>query len=119
MASIHGSCDKQIKGNAARAAFAELQPNDLAEAMLISQIIAVHTMAMEMARRVSNPETTVELITMYVNFVTKLMRTSTTQMEALNKYRNKGKQQITVQHVNVNDGGQAVIGDIKQGVGNE
>ncbi len=121
MASVHGSSDKQLKGNAALAAFTELQPNDPAEAMLISQMIAVHNMVMEMARRVSNSDLTVELITMYVNFVTKLMRTSTTQMEALSKYRNKGKQQITVkhQHVNVNDGGQAIVGDVTQGGGGQ
>lgn len=117
MASVHGSHDKQLKGNAALAAFTELQPNDPAEAMLISLMIAVHNKAMKMARRVTNTETTVELITMYVNFVTKLMRTSTNQIETLNKYRTKGKQKITVkhQHVNVSDGGQAIVGDIKGG----
>lgn len=55
---------------------------------------------------------------MYVNFITKLMRTSTNQIETLNKYRTKGKQKITVklQHVSVSDGGQAIVGDVK-GVG--
>jgi hypothetical protein len=33
-------------------------------------------------------------------------------MDALQKYRSGGEQRITVQHVTVNDGGQAVVGTI-------
>jgi hypothetical protein len=53
-----------------------------------------------------------------MNRATKLCRTYTSLVEALTKYRTKGQQKITVQHVNINDGGQAVIGDITQGGGN-
>jgi hypothetical protein len=42
----------------------------------------------------------------------KLMRTFTAQMEALRKYRTGGEQKVTVQHVHVNDGGQAVVGNV-------
>ena len=52
---------------------------------------------------------------MNINQANKLMRTFTAQIEALNKYRTKGKQKITVQHVNVNEGGQAIVGDVKGG----
>ena len=85
-------------------------------------MVTAHNVAMEMARRAMlvNDQTD-EVVNFNVNRMTKLMRTYTSQMEALNKYRNKGKQQITVkhQHVNVNDGGQAVIGDVNQGEGND
>jgi len=33
-------------------------------------------------------------------------------IEAIDRHRNKGKKEIKVQYVNVNDGGQAVVGDI-------
>jgi hypothetical protein len=36
-------------------------------------------------------------------------------MEALRKHRNGGKQTVTVQHVNVEDGGQAIVGDVQSG----
>ena len=50
----------------------------------------------------------------------KLARTFTTQMEALRKHRNGGKQTVTVQHVNVADGGQAIVGDVAtRGAGND
>jgi len=44
--------------------------------------------------------------------------TFTNQMEALQRYRGKGKQTIQVQHVQVN-GGQAVIGNVKPGGGSD
>ena len=89
--------------------------------MLASQMTATHNLAMEMSKRALLDGQTEDGVNFNVNRVTKLMRTFTSQAEALNKYRNKGKQQITVKHqnVNVNDGGQAVIGDINQGGGNE
>ena len=58
---------------------------------------------------------TVEGVNNNINRLTKLMRTFTAQVEALNKYRSKGQQKITVQHVNVENGGQAIVGDVTQG----
>ena len=45
----------------------------------------------------------------------KLCRTYSAQMEALRKHRNGGKQTVVVQHVNVNDGGQAIVGNVETG----
>jgi hypothetical protein len=104
--------------NATLAALLEIDPQDSTELMLATQMVTAHNVAMEMARRALLVEgQTDEVVNFNVNRMTKLMRTYTTQMEALNKYRNKGKQQITVkhQHVNVNDGGQAIVGDVKGG----
>jgi len=113
---------KTITMNATMASLLEIDPQDSTELMLGAQMVTAHNVAMEMARRALFVEgQTDEVVNFNVNRMTKLMRTYTAQMEALNKYRNKGKQQITVkhQHVNVNDGGQAVIGDINQGEGDE
>ena len=107
-----------IAADAALAVVTELKPRDSTELLLATQMAAVHMMAMEMSRRAIYPEQTTDGVDKNINRVTKLMRTYTAQVEALNKYRTKGRQKITVQHVNVNDGGQAVIGDVKQGVGN-
>ena len=105
--------------NASMAAILEIDPQDATELMLATQMVTVHNLTMEMSRRaLLTEDQTHETINFNVNWMTKLMRTYMAQMEALNKYRNKGKQQITVQHVNVNDGGQAVIGDVNQGGGN-
>jgi len=47
----------------------------------------------------------------------KLARTFAAQMEALKRYRTGGEQKVTVQHVNVSEGGQAIVGNVTQGPG--
>jgi hypothetical protein len=42
----------------------------------------------------------------------KLMRAHATQVEALRRLRNGGSQFVRVEHVHVNEGGQAVIGNV-------
>src|SRR3954465_3488536 len=44
----------------------------------------------------------------------KLARTFATQMEALKRYRTGGEQKVTVQHVSVKEGGQAIVGNVTQ-----
>ncbi len=48
---------------------------------------------------------------------TILTGTYTSQMEALRKYRNGGEQKVTVEHVNVHEGGQAIVGNVQGGGG--
>jgi hypothetical protein len=74
-------------------------------------------MAMQMAGRAMITDQTVEGIEMNINRSTKLMRTFTAQLDTLQKYRNKGQQTIQVQHVTVNDGGQAIVGNVAGGEG--
>jgi hypothetical protein len=45
----------------------------------------------------------------------KLARTFPAQVEALKKYRASGDQTIKVQHVTVNEGGQAIVGTVNHG----
>jgi hypothetical protein len=44
-----------------------------------------------------------------------MMRLFLMQVETLRKYRGQGQQQVIVKHVNVNAGGQAVVGHIEAG----
>jgi hypothetical protein len=46
------------------------------------------------------------------NLTTKFMRTYTMQVEALARKRSKGEQSVTVKHVHVHPGGQAVVGNV-------
>jgi len=116
-----GSIGKEellTKLNASLSIFTGMKPKDSVEAMMITQMIALHEMALLSSERALLTEQPAEFVEQNVNRATKLCRTYALLAEALNKYRNKGQQKITVQHVNVNDGGQAVIGDINQGEGN-
>ncbi len=53
-----------------------------------------------------------------MNHATKMLRTFTAQMEALKRYRTGGQQKVTVEHVHVNQGGQAIVGVVNRGEGN-
>jgi hypothetical protein len=44
----------------------------------------------------------------------KLARTFAIQLEALKRYRTGGEQKVTVQHVTVNEGGQAIVGAVSR-----
>ena len=46
---------------------------------------------------------------------TKLMRTYVSQVEALRRLRQGGSQLVRVEHVHVNEGGQAIIGNVTPG----
>jgi hypothetical protein len=95
----------------------EIAPQDGLEGMLAAQMVAAHNMAMEFTRRAMLKDQTMDSVDRNINRATKMMSVFTRQTEALQKLRTKGQQRITVQHVQVNQGGQAVIGDINPGGG--
>src|SRR5215470_17224900 len=43
----------------------------------------------------------------------KLSRSCAVLLEALNRHRGKGQQKVTVEHVTVNAGGQAIVGSVQ------
>jgi len=105
------------KANGSLAMLHGIRPRDALEGMLATQMVAVHNMTMEMSKRAMLKNQTFEGLQECGKQATKLARTFAAQMEALQKYRTKGQQTIQVQHVQVNDGGQAIIGDVKAGEG--
>jgi hypothetical protein len=105
---------QQAAERTAWAMLREIGPRDQIEVMLAMQMIAVHNVAMEAmagALLEKSPEARQEC----ANRAAKMLRIFTTQMEALKKYRGGGHQQITIKHVNVNEGGQAIVGHIETG----
>ena len=48
-----------------------------------------------------------------LNSANKLSRTYSTLVEALNRHRGKGQQKMTVEHVHVYEGGQAIVGNVE------
>ena len=91
-----------------------LAPNDPTEALLATQMAAVHSAAMVAARRLARVET-IEQQDSASAMLNKLTRTFALQIEALKRYRHHGEQTIKVQHVTINDGGQAIVGNVQQG----
>jgi hypothetical protein len=88
-----------------------IQPQDEIEAMLAAQMAAVHMASMTFARRLAHVENLPQQDSAERAF-NKLARTFTTQLEALKRYRTGGQQKVTVEHVTVQAGGQAIVGNV-------
>jgi hypothetical protein len=90
-----------------------IHPQDGIEAMLGAQMAALHMSMMnyvdEFARLEHTPQQ--EMAERAMN---KLSRTFATLMGALKHYRTGGEQKVTVRHVSVSDGGQAIVGTVTQ-----
>lgn len=108
--------DQQTQlGQAALAAMIGMKPRDELEGMLIGQLIATHNAAMECYRRAMLGEQTFEGRRENLNQANKLCRSYAALTEALDRHRGKGQQRITVEHVNVHPGGQAIVGAVTAG----
>jgi len=101
----------QTQINSVIAAMAGINPQDGVEAMLASQMIATHFAAMRVMRQLKTAENLGQQDS-NGNLVAKLMRIFAAQMEALSRYRSKGQQKMTVEHVHVHAGGQAIVGNV-------
>jgi hypothetical protein len=88
-------------------------PRDELEAMLAAQMAAVHMATMTFARRLAHVDNIPQQDSAS-NAFNKLTRTFAAQVEALKRYRTGGEQKVTVQHVTVNEGGQAIVGAVSQ-----
>jgi hypothetical protein len=101
--------------NAAIAGLIGINPNDELEGMLAAQLVACHNASMECHRRAMIGEQTFEGRRENLSQANKLSRTYSTLLEALNRHRGKGQQKVTVEHVHVHGGGQAIVGNVAGG----
>ena len=104
--------------NAALAAIDAIRPAEEIEAMLAVQMVATHETAMDMLIRAKQAEM-MPTLQECGSLAVKLLRTYAAQVEALARLRRGGEQRIIVQHVNVNEGGQAIVGAVNHPGGSE
>ncbi len=98
---------------AAIAALRGIKPRDEVEGMLATQMVATHAAAMECLRRSMIQEQKFEGRDNNLRHAAKLLSIFAKQLETLNRNRGKGQQKITIEHVNVEAGGQAMVGHIE------
>lgn len=103
--------DKQY--SATVAALVGIGPKDELEGMMAAQLVAAHNAAMECYRRAMIGEQTFEGRRENLAQANKLSRTYAALLEALNRHRGKGQQKVTVEHVHVHAGGQAMVGIVE------
>lgn len=102
--------------NFGMAIIASIKPQDELETLLAAQMAAIHCATMTASRRLNQAGNIVQWDSAE-RTLNKLARTFTTQMETLKRYRTGGEQKVTVHHVTVNEGGQAIVGTVQQAKG--
>ncbi len=95
---------------AAIAALRGIKPQDEIEGMLATQMVATHSAAMECFRLSMIQGQTFKGRDNNLRHAAKLLSIFAKQLETLNRNRGKGHQKVTVEHVNVESGGQAMVG---------
>jgi len=98
--------------NAALAMIAAAAPKDEIEGALAVQMSCTHVAAMAILAKIDRLGTERGIAT-YASAAARLMKAYAMQMEVLRRLRNGGHQYVRVEHVHVNDGGQAAIGNVK------
>jgi hypothetical protein len=91
----------------------DIKPQNAIERMLLSQMIGVHQSVMKALRNAVYSDQTSYGVDLNTNRATKLMRAFTNQMQALKQFRSNGQQKMTVEHVHVHSGGQAMVGQVR------
>ena len=90
-----------------------IEPRDQIESMLAAQMAAIHMASMQFARQLRGVENLPQQDSAQRAF-NQLVRTFVALTEALKRYRSSGEQKVTVQHVSVSEGGQAIVGNVTQ-----
>jgi hypothetical protein len=117
MAPLVGDNRGAAELNDAAALLEGIDPQDAVEGMLAVQMVTAHNAAMQCMRVATVEGQSPQAVEANINRATKLMRTYTAQVEALNRHRSKARQTMIVKHVHVHEGGQAIVGNLSEGQG--
>jgi hypothetical protein len=99
--------------NASLAFIEGAKPRDEIECALVIQMACTHTAAMAVLSRPGGGHGPDRSVATMASAASRLLRAYATQVEALRRLRNGGSQFVRVEHVHVNEGGQAIIGNVK------
>lgn len=89
-----------------------MAPRDDFERLLIVEMVGVHNAAVRQLGLASQNGQPPEMIDANLHRAVRLSRTFVSLLDALNRHRGKGGQPMVVESVNVNDGGQAIVGPV-------
>ncbi len=109
----HYEGTKERRNEGTISAVIAISPRDEIEGMIETQLIAAHNASMECFRRAMIWEQTFEGRKENPNQANKLSCTYSALLEALNRHRGKGQQKVTVEHIHVHQGGQAIVGNVQ------
>jgi hypothetical protein len=99
--------------NAALAMVSAAAPKDELEGALAVQMACTHTAAMAILAKLDSGFGSEQRVSAFGSTAARLLRAYAMQMEVLRRQRTGGQQYVRVERVNINAGGQAVIGNLK------
>jgi hypothetical protein len=103
----------ELSMNAALAMIDAAAPKDEIEGALAVQMACTHTTAMAVLAKLDVAFATEQRVASFGSAAARLMRAYATQVEVLRRLRHGGHQYVRVEHVHINEGGQAVIANVK------
>jgi hypothetical protein len=99
--------------NAALAMIEAAAPRDEIEGALAVQMACTHSAAMVVLSSLGGGGGSERRVTALASAAARLLRAYATQVETLRRLRHGAEQYVRVEHVHINDGGQAVVGNVK------
>ena len=111
-ARLPNSGISEIAVNASLAFIEGAKPEGEIEGALVLQMACTHSAAMTVLGKFGGGGTERNIVAK-ASAAARLLRAYATQVEALRRLRNGGSQLVRVEHVHVNEGGQALIGNVK------
>ena len=99
--------------NAALALIEAAAPRNEIEGALAVQMACTHAAAMSVLARFRGGGGTERWVVALATAAARLLRAYSVQVETLRRLRHGGDQYVRVEHVHVNDGGQAIVGNVK------
>ncbi len=97
-----------VKAEAVSAALGEMRPKDAIEGMIVTQMVSLHNQMMHYMKQSADEKNwqVKESISRYL----KINRQFLACLYGLQRYRNKGQQNVVFQNVNVDPDGRAIVG---------
>jgi hypothetical protein len=112
-ARLPGGGISEIAVNSALALIEAAEPRDEIEGALALQMACTHIAAMAILSRFDGGFSTERRTALFGTAASRLLRTYVAQLETFRRLRRGGSQFVRVEHVHINEGGQAVIGNVK------
>lgn len=111
-ASPNGAESKYV-AEAVSASLLEIAPQDAIEGMLATQLVALHHQMMEFMKRSQKSGTFEQVVDLNINRYSKLNIRFLHTLEMLNRYRQRGNQNLHVGNLTIHHDGKAIIGNFK------
>ncbi len=109
-----GDAARSRRIRATMAALGGIAPRDSIEGMLAAQMVAVHEVAMDSLRLAVHRQATVEGGELNIAQAVRLMTLYGRQMDTLARHRGGRPQTVSVGHVRIEPGAQAIVGNVSQ-----